>query len=183
MLTSATAALAMCASLLQAETPRTVNPVLATLAGVNFRLVLPERATDGSSVDQWYLGHLTTVSMREAHIRLQDEGMAGAADAMARAFKQLRPDAPVRTTPVLEVRVTTKPQGAFVGFAVWLRLVGEGFDPVSYTEQGIAPPAEEGRSIHAALDRLLKKFLADIASAKRSSGRLDVTDVLQRRMR
>lgn len=63
--------------MMQGATPAAVNRALANLEHVNLQLVVPERGANGSSVDDWHLGHLVTVSMRQVSVRLlSDEGSA-----------------------------------------------------------------------------------------------------------
>jgi hypothetical protein len=146
-----------------------VNRSLATLDRVHFRLILPEQSLNGSSVDEWQLGHLVGVSMRQTYITLLSGDAAYAIESMTAVVRQLRSDNPTaRTLPTLEVRVATKRQGAFVALAVWLRLFGEALNPASYNEQGIAPLADEGPAIRAALEKVLQKFSADIAAARKT---------------
>jgi hypothetical protein len=154
---------------MQGTTPAAVNPALASLEQVNFQLVVPERGVNGSSVDEWHLGYLVTVSMRQVSVRLLSDEGAAAIERMSGAASQLQPTRAVVSVPILEVRVTTKRQGDVVGFAVWLRLYGNGFDPVTYNEQGVAPLPEEGLSVNGSVGRLLKKFLADIDKARKNN--------------
>ena len=107
--------------------------------------------------------------MRKVYITLLTDEAAYAMDAMVANLRQLQPNRPAaRALPRLEVMVSTKRQGPFVGLAVWLRLFSEGVSTASYNEQGIAPLAEEGPAIRAALEKVLQKFSADIAAARKT---------------
>jgi hypothetical protein len=145
-----------------------VNRSLATLDRVHFRLIVPEQSANGSPFDERQLSHLVGVSMRQAYITLLSDDVAYALESMMEARRQLQSDRPVPPPlPRLEVMVATKRQGGFVGLAVWLRLFS-GLNTASYNEQGIAPLAEEGPAVRAALERVLQKFSADIAAARKT---------------
>jgi hypothetical protein len=138
------------------------NPQLRLVRQVSLTLLLPEVGSDGSPVSQWHLGHLVTKAMRETQIAITDAAGAAAILKMATLAGPRRSF----LLPELEVRVNTKRQGAFVHFAVWLRLGGDGLDPISYFEQGVTMPAEEGRSIYDALGKSLQKLVDQIESAR-----------------